>query len=62
MDGYIFVDVLIMYDIFLGDIDLLVYLSGENLIDEEVCVYILFLKDIVLCLGRNFVFGVCGYF
>ena len=61
-DGYTLVDASITYDIPLGDIDLSVYLSGENLIDEEARVHTSFLKDIAPRPGRNFAFGVRGYF
>ncbi|WP_230633811.1 TonB-dependent receptor [Alteromonas macleodii] len=61
-DGYTLVDASITYDIPLGDIDLSVYLSGENLTDEEARVHTSFLKDIAPRPGRNFAFGVRGYF
>ena len=61
-DGYTLVDASITYDISLGDIDLSVYLSGENLTDEEARVHTSFLKDIAPRPGRNFAFGVRGYF
>lgn len=61
-DGYTLVDASITYDIPMGDIDLSVYLSGENLTDEEARVHTSFLKDIAPRPGRNFAFGVCGYF
>ena len=61
-DGYTLVDASITYDIPLGDIDLSVYLSGENLTDKEARVHTSFLKDIAPRPGRNFAFGVRGYF
>lgn len=61
-DGYTLVDASITYDIPLGDVDLSVYLSGENLTDEEARVHTSFLKDIAPRPGRNFAFGVRGYF
>lgn len=61
-DGYTLVDASITYDIPLGDIDLSVYLSGENLTDEEARVHTSFLKGIAPRPGRNFAFGVRGYF
>ncbi|MHC6647171.1 TonB-dependent receptor [Alteromonas sp. HB246098] len=61
-DGYTLVDASITYDIPMGDIDLSVYLSGENLTDEEARVHTSFLKDIAPRPGRNFAFGVRGYF
>ena len=61
-DGYTLVDASITYDISLGDVDLSVYLSGENLTDEEARVHTSFLKDIAPRPGRNFAFGVRGYF
>lgn len=61
-DGYTLVDASITYDIPLGDIDLSVYLSGENLTDEQARVHTSFLKDIAPRPGRNFAFGVRGYF
>ena len=61
-DGYTLVDASITYDIPLGDIDLSVYLRGENLTDEEARVHTSFLKDIAPRPGRNFAFGVRGYF
>ena len=61
-DGYTLVDASIAYDIPLGDIDLSVYLSGENLTDEEARVHTSFLKDIAPRPGRNFALGVRGFF
>ncbi len=61
-DGYTLVDASITYDIPLGDIDLSVYLRGENLTDEEARVHTSFLKDIAPRPGRNFALGVRGYF
>ena len=61
-DGYTLVDASITYDIPLGDIDLSVYLSGENLTDEEARVHTSFLKDIAPRPGRNFALGVRGFF
>jgi iron complex outermembrane receptor protein len=61
-DGYTLIDASITYDIPLGDIDLSVYLSGENLTDEEARVHTSFLKDIAPRPGRNFALGVRGYF
>lgn len=61
-DGYTLVDASITYDIPMGDVDLSVYLSGENLTDEEARVHTSFLKDIAPRPGRNFAFGVRGYF
>ncbi|WP_394222373.1 TonB-dependent receptor [Alteromonas gracilis] len=61
-DGYTLVDASITYDIPMGDIDLSVYLSGENLTDQEARVHTSFLKDIAPRPGRNFAFGVRGYF
>ena len=61
-DGYTLVDASITYDIPLGDVDLSVYLSGENITDEEARVHTSFLKDIAPRPGRNFAFGVRGYF
>lgn len=61
-DGYTLVDATVTYDIPLNNMDLSVYVSGQNLTDEEARVHTSFLKDIAPRPGRNLAFGIRGAF
>lgn len=61
-DGYTLVDATVTYDIPVSDIDLSVYVSGQNLTDQEARVHTSFLKDIAPRPGRNLAFGIRGAF
>lgn len=53
IEGYMFFNVCYFVVLF-EDWGLCIIFEGCNLFDEEVCLYILFLKDVLLLFGCNF--------
>ncbi|TMP58201.1 TonB-dependent receptor [Pseudoalteromonas sp. S1612] len=61
-DGYTLIDLQANYQLDLGAVDTQLYLSVDNITDELGFVHSSFIKDIAPLPGRNFQFGVRGYF
>ncbi|MDC9522885.1 TonB-dependent receptor [Pseudoalteromonas sp. Angola-31] len=61
-DGYTIVDAQANYQLSLGAIDTQLYLNVDNITDELGFVHSSFIKDKAPLPGRNFRFGIRGYF
>lgn len=61
-DGYTLIDLQANYQLDLGAVDTQLYLSVDNITDELGFVHSSFIKDTAPLPGRNFQFGVRGYF
>ena len=61
-DGYTIVDAQANYQLSLGAIDTQLYLNVDNITDELGLVHSSFIKDKAPLPGRNFRFGIRGYF
>ena len=61
-DGYTIVDAQANYQLSLGAIDTQLYLNVDNITDELGFVHSSFIKDNAPLPGRNFRFGIRGYF
>jgi iron complex outermembrane receptor protein len=61
-DGYTLFDAQVNYQLDLGPIDTQLYLNVDNISDELGFVHTSFIKDTAPLPGRNFRFGIRGYF
>lgn len=61
-DGYTLVNARVQYEMTLNQTDMVFFLQGENLTDEEARVHTSFLKDQAPLPGRNITLGVRAIF